>query len=395
MPKVWTSKPPLGSQINWGHPLSKGLTACLVMQEGTSMRTKNLITGVFEPISVLTYIDSWGKNTKGTGVLFRRDTYNTKIPITKDPISTSLPFTIVASVSPTTNNAAYGVILSRGQDSQGAGRSVSYGRNADGTFYIQVITTSPSTTARTTTGTKIYPANTLVQVVAVWNPAISLSLHTNGTLDKYNADSTSNLRTSTVGTAIGHFYGSTNFFDGLMNYVYIYNRALSPQEIQQLYIDPYCFIKQPRILISTPTASCALTGTITASVTEADVVSGGLTCVLTLTGDTWVATVGEDNAITDALIAGIDSGQSEANGWDAVVKANMVYTDVVRTSDTVVTITLGAEATYNITSTETITATVPATALTGAAQLVASPTFTVAPVTSGVVPLRMLMGCGV
>ena len=55
----------------------------------------------------------------------------------------------------------------------------------------------------------------------------------------------------------------------------------------------------------------------------------------------------------------------------------MVYTDIVRTSDTVVTITLGAEATYDITATETITATIPATALTGAGEIVATPTFTV------------------
>jgi len=122
--------------------------------------------------------------------------------------------------------------------------------------------------------------------------------------------------------------------------------------------------------------SCALTGTVTTA-TEADIVTGGKTIILTLTGDTWVATVGQDNAITTALIAGIDSAQSEANGWDAVVKANMVYTDVSRDSNTVVTITLGAEATYNITATETITATIPASALTAATQIVASPTFNV------------------
>jgi hypothetical protein len=47
---------------------------------------------------------------------------------------------------------------------------------------------------------------------------------------------------------------------------------------------------------------------------------------------------------------------------------------VVRTSDTVVTITLPAFGTYNITAGETITVTVPATAVTGDA-IVATPTF--------------------
>jgi hypothetical protein len=129
-------------------------------------------------------------------------------------------------------------------------------------------------------------------------------------------------------------------------------------------------------------ASAAITGTATASITEADIVTGGKTIIITLTGDTWVATVGADNAITDALIAGIDSAQAEAAGWDAVVKANMVFGDVTRTSDTIVTITLASEATYDITATETITVTIPATALTAAGEIVASPPFTVDSVAS-------------
>ncbi len=84
--------------------------------------------------------------------------------------------------------------------------------------------------------------------------------------------------------------------------------------------------------------------------------------------------MGDDNAITTALIAGIDSDGGETFGWDLVVKANMTFNDVVRTSATVVTITLGAEPTYLITGDETITVTVPATAVAGDA-IVATPTF--------------------
>ncbi len=52
----------------------------------------------------------------------------------------------------------------------------------------------------------------------------------------------------------------------------------------------------------------------------------------------------------------------------------MAVTTVVRTSNTVVTVTLPATAGYSISAPETITVTVPAAALTGAAELVASPT---------------------
>lgn len=124
-----------------------------------------------------------------------------------------------------------------------------------------------------------------------------------------------------------------------------------------------------------------LTGTVTASITEADIVAGGKTIILTITGDTWIAAgAASFDLQRDEIIAGIDSAQSEPTGWDLVPKATQSVTGVVRTSDTVVTITLDAFATYNITATETITATIPSTALTGGVAVVATPTFTISTV---------------
>lgn len=90
------------------------------------------------------------------------------------------------------------------------------------------------------------------------------------------------------------------------------------------------------------------------------------------------------NARRQSIIDGLDSAQSETYGWDAEVKAKIPVTDVVRTSDTVVTITLSAEAAYDITAQETITVTVPAVALAGNTQIVATPTFTVDTAAAGV-----------
>lgn len=128
--------------------------------------------------------------------------------------------------------------------------------------------------------------------------------------------------------------------------------------------------------------TCIVTGTITASANEKDIRTGGKTIILTLSDDTWKAAgtgpIGSTSD-TQAIINGLDSAQSEATGWDAVVKAGLnPATDVVRTSDTVCTITLPAFASYNTTADETITATVPAAALNiSAAPVVASPTFDV------------------
>lgn len=133
------------------------------------------------------------------------------------------------------------------------------------------------------------------------------------------------------------------------------------------------------------TASAVLSGTITSATTEAHVVAGGRTIILTLAGDSWVTAGGTFDAQRQNIINGLDSAQSELLGWNNVVQALQGVAGVVRTSDAVVTITLDAFATYNITATETITATIPSTALTLGAALVAAPTFTV---TSGVAVRR-------
>lgn len=132
-----------------------------------------------------------------------------------------------------------------------------------------------------------------------------------------------------------------------------------------------------RIVEASAGGSAALTGTASGSITETHIRTGGKTIILTLTGDTYVAAGGTFDAQRQAIINGLDSAQSETNGWDAEVKAKIAVTDVVRTSSTVCTITLDAEAGYNVSATETITATIPGSALTGAVPIVATPTFTV------------------
>jgi len=161
-------------------------------------------------------------------------------------------------------------------------------------------------------------------------------------------------------------------------------------------------------------ASIALSGTITSTTVQADIRAGGKTIILTLTGDSWIGvpytyasfatayttyndsahltygTIGDDQR--QNIITGMDSAQSEALGWDAVVKALQGVAGVVRTSDKVVTITLDAQATYTITAQETITVTVPASALVLGLAVVASPTFTVdTAAATDIIPLYMLI----
>lgn len=107
----------------------------------------------------------------------------------------------------------------------------------------------------------------------------------------------------------------------------------------------------------------ALSGTMVAGgVLESEIVTGSETLIITLTGDTWVATIGADNAITDALIAGITGDDAGGNGFDDEVA--IVFGVVTRTSDTVVTIVLPVAGSYSVAADEDVTVALPASALT-------------------------------
>lgn len=126
--------------------------------------------------------------------------------------------------------------------------------------------------------------------------------------------------------------------------------------------------------------AATITGTAPPTITEAEVLAGGKTIIITLTSDTWVAAGATFNAQRQNIIDGLDSNQSGLDGWNAVVRATEVVSAVVRTSDTVVTITLSAFVGYNISGVETITITVPSTALvTSPVDLLGNRTFTVTP----------------
>lgn len=148
--------------------------------------------------------------------------------------------------------------------------------------------------------------------------------------------------------------------------------------------------------------TAVVSGTATASITETDVVNGGKTIIITLASDTWVAAGAAFDAQRSNIIQGLDSAQAEVTGWNAEVRDKEVVTAVVRTSDTVVTITLSASALYDITAQEVITVTVPSTAVTGNVAITATPTFTVDQVSVGypfyvldTYPLPASLGFGV
>src|SRR5688572_24255247 len=134
-----------------------------------------------------------------------------------------------------------------------------------------------------------------------------------------------------------------------------------------------------------PSASIGL-GTL--NPTEADMVNDGLSVFITLTNDTWVAGGLFDDTVRQAIIDGLDSAQSEATGWNALVRDVLAVGTVVRAADDIVSIIVPATPGYDLTALETITVTVPESALAvSGVDLIGTPSFSINTFTPPVVSI--------
>jgi len=160
---------------------------------------------------------------------------------------------------------------------------------------------------------------------------------------------------------------------------------MAERAIPRLGKDPFKFLKPktpPVYFTPVSSSGITVTGTAVPTQTEADIVTGGKTIILTLTGDTFVTGTSSE----DGIAGGSDSDiAASGTNWDSLIKTALDNTDVaLSVGDTVATITLPAFGTYDIPSTETITWTIPAASLTtGTSDIIATPTHTVTPSAAG------------
>lgn len=148
-------------------------------------------------------------------------------------------------------------------------------------------------------------------------------------------------------------------------------------------------VQKPRRFIDDVTVGTVLaTGTMVPTSTETNIVDGGRTVILTLTGDTFVTGTTSE----DGIAAGSDSDiAASGTNWNSLIKTTLDNTDVVISTTTVAndtaTITLPAFGTYDIPATETIDWEIPAASLTtSASPIIATPTFTITPDAAGFKP---------
>ena len=116
-------------------------------------------------------------------------------------------------------------------------------------------------------------------------------------------------------------------------------------------------------LLETPSAAASAVITGDLALTETDNKAGGKQTIITMTSDTWQVTGIPFNQIRQIVLNGVTSAQTEITGWNKEVRDKESITSVIRTSNTVVTITWSAAPSYDVTQNEVITVIVPDEAL--------------------------------
>ena len=118
---------------------------------------------------------------------------------------------------------------------------------------------------------------------------------------------------------------------------------------------PFDAVVGPSVTPVVPVAT--LSGSFTTA-GESDIASGSTQLIITLSTGTWVTGASFD-AIRQELVDGIVDNENYPLGWRQTIQPEFNISNVVRTSDTVVTITIPATAIYDIPADETLTVTLP------------------------------------
>ena len=227
--RSYTAKPPLGSQINQGHPLAQGLVGCWMMNEGggnlildlTNRSKTSITTPLWKPSGLLvnsstTYPSFVGSYSPGG--------LNLTVFLQFTPIGAPIVGSHCLWIGGNNVTAGFPYIrlqtdglfhLLKSRQASIANANVGYTLNRRYTF---TLTSDSGQNARGyCDGIKVFGPADLGGALSGGNPEIGYEGNSDG-----------------------------DVANGIFNFCYTYNRALRPEEIQWLYADPYAMFEQPR-----------------------------------------------------------------------------------------------------------------------------------------------------
>ncbi len=267
LPYPSQQKPPLGSQINWSHPLSRGLVGCWLMNEGGGKffreNISRRLTTLFNPAQYNG--KTWGVTPRGIGVSANQGTGPT-YPQDPNYKITNQVTLVDYSYYPNAITGVTPIFEKANGYLDGTGYQIfsGYSQDADLVFQVQG-------TRAVSPGKVMNVAGSFHLIVGTYDGS-NIKIYSDGILLKTQAYSNSSLTDSAVGLRFRS--GGSR----IILYSLAYNRALSPAEIQQLYAEPYEFIQKRKIYIigvggSSPSASVSASPSASASASPSASVS--------------------------------------------------------------------------------------------------------------------------
>ena len=263
MPRL---KPLRGLQVNWSHPLARGLAGCWLLNEAAGktvadygLRRKH---GAFQ---YSTTAPLWKPGEHGSCLEFGSERY-VACGTGKFGWDTTNELSVVAYVNPAASQGS--IIFARSafvrpvRLSGYPGGKVRWWVGTNGTS-CNII----STLAHATDGSE------WIHAVGTWREHDG-RVYINGNLENSESASNGNLSfvSDSQAVGIGGTYEAGNYYDcwnGRIEYVLVYNRALSPAEIKWLYREPFAMFERPvsPASIHAPETTISMAGSISSTST--------------------------------------------------------------------------------------------------------------------------------
>lgn len=252
-PKKWTDKPPVGVQVDGGHPLAQKLVGAWILTEGGGRRLSDL--ALSQPVGTWngpTWTQGLDLSFSGSQDFLVRRALN-YIPLAGSPASA---FCIVRPTSLTAINTFINV----GEVTDS---------NATQTFYSTAANGNLSLDGNGTNDGDV--GSTLAVVVNKWNSCAyaqrggaDRTFFLNGVFQNSSTSLLNKALASAGGLAIGRAYQNAlvkanTGLTGQLRCAYLWDRALKNSELLWLYADPYAFLlpQSPRLRYFFPSVAVA------------------------------------------------------------------------------------------------------------------------------------------
>lgn len=240
-PRPWLNKPPVGTQINWGHPLSRGIVGCWLFNEGSGETAHDIAAARNHGILTNTVQSVWTRREQ-RGSVIDFDGTDDRVEIAEDAALKPAKISVAMWFKPDTTTRFNSALMKTTVSSWSDGYGIAFDPAGTLIFFINSYNTNFVSVALT--------ASVWYFMVGTYDLS-NIRIYINGIEVASTAFTTAiNHSTTPLQIAKGRHTDDTRYrWDGPIENTIMYDRALSPEEVLWLFRAPYSFLipQSPRI----------------------------------------------------------------------------------------------------------------------------------------------------